>query len=76
MLKPHPSFVHDLLETHAALRARQAQEDSPELRRRLDDLTYTLCVSTGTRTLDAALATARAQLTGAPSPASYSGLAA
>ncbi|MGA4844983.1 DUF5133 domain-containing protein [Streptomyces sp. G5(2025)] len=75
MLKPHPSFVHDLLKTHATLRARQAQEDSTEVRRRLDDVTYTLCVSTGTRTLDAALASARAQLTGAASPA-YAGLAA
>ncbi|MET9544822.1 MULTISPECIES: DUF5133 domain-containing protein [unclassified Streptomyces] len=75
MLRPHPSFVHDLLETHATLRARQAQEDSAEVRRRLDDVTYTLCVSTGTRTLDAALASARAQLTGVVSQAD-SGLAA
>ncbi|UFQ19803.1 MULTISPECIES: DUF5133 domain-containing protein [Streptomyces] len=72
MLRPHPSFVHDLLETHATLRARLSQEDSAEVRRRLDDVTYTLCVSTGTRTLDAALASARAQLAGVASQADSS----
>ncbi|MEU1015094.1 DUF5133 domain-containing protein [Streptomyces sp. NPDC005900] len=67
MLRPHPSFVHALLENHATLRELQAKEDSAEVRRQLDDVTYTLCVSTGTRTLDAAIAAARAQLAGVAS---------
>ncbi|MBW5421388.1 DUF5133 domain-containing protein [Streptomyces sp. BG9H] len=75
MLRPHPSFLHALLENHATLTALQAKEDSAEVRRQLDDVTYTLCVSTGTRTLEAGLASARAQLAGVASQ-EESGLAA
>ncbi|MFC8127472.1 DUF5133 domain-containing protein [Streptomyces sp. NPDC057302] len=64
MLKPHPAALHSLLEMHTSLRDLQARHDSAEVRRRLDDVSYTLCVSTGTRTPEAALAAARAQLTG------------
>lgn len=62
MLRPHPTFLHTLLETYASLRELQAREDSAEVRRRLDDVSYTLCVSTGTRTPETAVAWARAQL--------------
>ncbi|WP_030776004.1 DUF5133 domain-containing protein [Streptomyces sp. NRRL S-920] len=75
MLRPHPSFLRALLETHTTLGQLQAKEDSAEVRRQLDDVSYTLCVSTGTRTLDAALASARAQLAGVTSRED-SGLAA
>lgn len=64
MLRPHPTFLHTLLETYASLRDQQAQEDSAEVRRRLDDVAYTLCVSTGTRTPEMALAAARTLLVG------------
>lgn len=64
MLRPHPTFLQSLLETHSSLRHLQAREDSAEVRRRLDDVSYTLCVSTGTRTPEMAVAEARAQLAG------------
>ncbi|MGB8945090.1 MAG: DUF5133 domain-containing protein [Streptomyces sp.] len=64
MLRPHPTFLHTLLETYASLLDLRAREDSAEVRRRLDDVSYTLCVSTGTRTPEAAVARARAQLAG------------
>ncbi|MGW5735939.1 MULTISPECIES: DUF5133 domain-containing protein [Streptomyces] len=64
MLRPHPTFLHTLLETYVSLRDLQAREDSPDVRRRLDDVAYTLCVSTGTRTPEAAVAWARGQLAG------------
>lgn len=64
MLRPHPAALYSLLEVHSSLRDLQAQEDSAEVRRRLDDVSYTLCVSTGTRTPEAALVAARAQLAG------------
>ncbi|MGV9878626.1 DUF5133 domain-containing protein [Streptomyces sp. NPDC003006] len=67
MLRPHTSFLRSLLETHAMLRDLQAKEDSAAVRQQLDDVAYTLCVSTGTRTIDEALAWARAQLAGVAS---------
>ncbi|GAA3113860.1 DUF5133 domain-containing protein [Streptomyces rectiviolaceus] len=64
MLRPHPAALQSLLEIHSSLRHLLAQEDSADTRRRLEDVSYTLCVSTGTRNPDAALAAARAQLAG------------
>ncbi|MFB6557776.1 MULTISPECIES: DUF5133 domain-containing protein [unclassified Streptomyces] len=59
--------------THPAVLARLVQEYETEselhaagrhepVRRRLEDVAYTLCVSTGTRDVDAALAAARERL--------------
>ncbi|MFF1380498.1 DUF5133 domain-containing protein [Streptomyces sp. NPDC058308] len=62
MLRPDPAILDALLNTYSTLRAQQVAEDSPEIRRRLDDVSYTLCVSTGTRTVEAAVAAATAQL--------------
>ncbi|MFD4630857.1 DUF5133 domain-containing protein [Streptomyces sp. NPDC058284] len=62
MLRPNPAILDGLLNTYATLRARQAAEDSAEIRRRLDDVSYTLCVSTGTRNVEAAIEAATAQL--------------
>ncbi|CAM5514514.1 hypothetical protein SALBM135S_01300 [Streptomyces alboniger] len=67
MLRPHPTFLHSLLETYAELRDLQAHQDSADVRRRLEDVSYTLCVSTGTRTPEAALAAAKALLAGVTS---------
>lgn len=58
----HPAILRNLVEQFQALRALHAEKGTPESRRRLEDVTYTLCVSTGTRTAEGALAAAREQL--------------
>ncbi|PWI10520.1 DUF5133 domain-containing protein [Streptomyces sp. NWU339] len=65
MLMAHPAVLRNLIEQHDALRILHAEDGSPEARRRMDDVAYTLCVSTGTRDIDAALVAARHQLPGA-----------
>ncbi|MFF2364563.1 DUF5133 domain-containing protein [Streptomyces sp. NPDC058122] len=65
MLMAHPAVLTRLIEQYEALRTLQAEKSSPEGRRRMDDVTYTLCVSTGTRDIDTALVAARHQLPGA-----------
>ena len=65
MLMAHPAVLTDLVEQYAALRILHAEKGSPEVRRRMDDVAYTLCVSTGTRDIDAALIAARHRLPGA-----------
>ncbi|MET7442243.1 DUF5133 domain-containing protein, partial [Streptomyces sp. NPDC005568] len=42
-----------------------AESGGAEVRRRMDDLAYTLCVATGTNDVDAALIAARHRLPGA-----------
>lgn len=56
MLMPLPATLRRLLAEHATLAA--GDDPGPRLR----DLEYTLCVSTGTRTVEEALAAARAYL--------------
>ncbi|MFF5106668.1 DUF5133 domain-containing protein [Streptomyces sp. NPDC000134] len=65
MLMAHPAVLRNLIDQYEALRVLHAEDGSEEVRRRLDDVTYTLCVSTGTRDIDAALAAARRRLPGA-----------
>ncbi|NEC67730.1 DUF5133 domain-containing protein [Streptomyces sp. SID9727] len=66
MLMAHPAVLRDLIESYEALAAVGAGEaDSARVRQRMDDIAYTLCVSTGTRDIDAALIAARHQLPGA-----------
>ncbi|MET8555398.1 DUF5133 domain-containing protein [Streptomyces sp. NPDC004959] len=60
MLIAHPVVLRKLLARYEALSA--VQEPGAETLRDLDDVTYTLCVSTGTRTIDAALGVARERL--------------
>lgn len=61
MLMPLPATLSALLSDYEQLAAEQATDD--ELHgQRLRDLAYTLCVSTGTRTIDDALTTARTYL--------------
>ncbi|WP_328430315.1 DUF5133 domain-containing protein [Streptomyces sp. NBC_00443] len=62
MLRAHPSLLRELVERCDTLRRRLASGAGPEIRRQLEDVTYTLCVVTGTRQLDAALYVARRQL--------------
>lgn len=54
--------LKNLLEQYETLSARHAAHGSGESLRRLEDVSYTLCVSTGTRDIDAALAAARHRL--------------
>ncbi|WP_306333696.1 DUF5133 domain-containing protein [Streptomyces sp. KL118A] len=60
MLQAHPTVLSDLVERYESLHAKtdRAAMD-PALRQQLDDVTYTLCVITGTRSLEQALAAAR-----------------
>ncbi|GAA2626154.1 DUF5133 domain-containing protein [Streptomyces axinellae] len=65
MLMAHPAVLRDLIAEYEVLEALHAEDGSPQARQRLDDIAYTLCVSTGTRDIDAALIAARHQLPGA-----------
>lgn len=59
MLKPHPTVLRRLVEEYEALMATgTATGDGPVADPRVGDLAYTLCVSTGTRDVRTALATA------------------
>ncbi|MFI8203997.1 DUF5133 domain-containing protein [Streptomyces sp. NPDC085937] len=64
MLKPHPAVLRRLVEEYEALTATRTAPvaGTPTPDARLADLAYTLCVSTGTREVRQALATARAWL--------------
>ncbi|MCX0241979.1 DUF5133 domain-containing protein [Streptomyces drozdowiczii] len=66
MLMAHPAVLRDLIDQYEALAAVDASRaDSAQVRQRMNDVAYTLCVSTGTRDIDAALIAARHQLPGA-----------
>lgn len=65
MLMAHPTVLRDLIEQYEALRVLHAESGGAEARRRMDDVAYTLCVSTGTGDVDSALAAARHRLSGA-----------
>ncbi|NEA54147.1 DUF5133 domain-containing protein [Streptomyces sp. SID13666] len=62
MLMAHPAVLRNLLERYDALQliARSDAVD-PYVHRQLQDTAYTLCVSTGTRDIGAALLAAREQ---------------
>jgi hypothetical protein len=62
MLMAHPTVLADLLKQYETLRARHDKEDNAQVRRCLNDVSYTLCVATGTRDIEAALTAARHQL--------------
>ncbi|MCX5384124.1 DUF5133 domain-containing protein [Streptomyces sp. NBC_00083] len=65
MLMAHPAVLRDLLDEYEALVVLNAADGDESTRQRLDDVTYTLCVSTGTRDIDAAVIAARHRLPGA-----------
>lgn len=65
MLMAHPAVLRSLIEQYEALQVLHAQDGSTEARQRMDDIAYTLCVSTGTRDADTALVAARHRLPGA-----------
>ncbi|MFD6419932.1 DUF5133 domain-containing protein [Streptomyces sp. NPDC060194] len=61
MLMAHPTVLRNLVDRYESLRAAPKLDRAG--RRRLEDTVYTLCVSTGTRDVEAALAQARSVLT-------------
>ncbi|GAA4985088.1 DUF5133 domain-containing protein [Yinghuangia aomiensis] len=65
MLMAHPAVLAKLVADYDALALLGAERSTPEVQRRMDDLAYTLCVSTGTSDVDAALVAARHRLPGA-----------
>ncbi|KOG91316.1 DUF5133 domain-containing protein [Streptomyces varsoviensis] len=65
MLMAHPAVLANLLDEYETLTALGGERGSHEIRQRMDDVAYTLCVSTGTRDVDTALIAARFQLPGA-----------
>ncbi|WP_069741689.1 DUF5133 domain-containing protein [Streptomyces sp. EN23] len=65
MLMAHPTVLRNLIEQYEVLRVLHAESGGPEARQRMDDVAYTLCVSTGTSDVDSALVAARHQLPGA-----------
>ncbi|MFD5016024.1 DUF5133 domain-containing protein [Streptomyces chartreusis] len=72
MLIPHPAILRRLVEEYEALIAHKGDVPDAGRRRelRVQDLAYTLCVSTGTREVGQALARARDMLAAAREPAS------
>ncbi|MET9361721.1 DUF5133 domain-containing protein [Streptomyces sp. NPDC006632] len=64
MLMAHPAVLRDLMDQYDALRSLHTGSGTAEVRRRMDDAAYTLCVLTGTRDIGAALLAARHQLGG------------
>ncbi|ELS50389.1 DUF5133 domain-containing protein [Streptomyces viridochromogenes] len=67
MLMPHPVVLRGLVEEYEALMAREGGGEAGK-GLRAQDLAYTLCVSTGTREVGQALATARRLLAAARDP--------
>ncbi|WP_461026986.1 DUF5133 domain-containing protein [Streptomyces sparsus] len=65
MLMAHPAVLRNLVDQYEALLFLHAEEGGAEVRQRMDDIAYTLCVATGTADVDAALIAARHQLPGA-----------
>ncbi|MFF3907972.1 DUF5133 domain-containing protein [Streptomyces sp. NPDC001848] len=62
MLVPDPKAIRRLLTRYATLRIALAEQETPEAARELADVSYTLCVMTGTRDVSDAIAAADALL--------------
>ena len=63
MLMPHPTLLRRLVDEYEALMTRTAPGEHRDRHDpRVQDLAYTLCVSTGTREVGQALETARHML--------------
>lgn len=61
MLMAHPTVLRNLVERYESL-VDGADGTDPRIEQQLRDTVYTLCVSTGTREIGAALAAARARI--------------
>ncbi|WP_394428539.1 DUF5133 domain-containing protein [Streptomyces sp. SGAir0957] len=76
MITPHPQILRALLSRYATARVQLVENDTLANRRLLEDVAYTLCVTTGTREIEDALATAERFLTAVPADAAVAGTAA
>ncbi|WP_055490912.1 DUF5133 domain-containing protein [Streptomyces sp. TP-A0356] len=65
MLVPDAKVVRGLLTRYATLQIALAERETPETVRQLEDVSYTLCVMTGTHTVHEAVAAADALLVAA-----------
>ncbi|MBL1108529.1 DUF5133 domain-containing protein [Streptomyces sp. 5-8] len=65
MLMAHPAVLKDLIAQYEALTLLGAEASTPQARQRLADISYTLCVATGTKDVDMALIAGRHRLSGA-----------
>ncbi|MBV2356271.1 DUF5133 domain-containing protein [Streptomyces sp. J2-1] len=65
MLMAHPAILQDLIAQYEALTLLGAEQSTAQARQRLTDVSYGLCVATGTRDVDMALIAARHRLSGA-----------
>lgn len=63
MLMAHPAVLNDLVDRYQTLCT--LNPENAVVRRRLEDVSYTLCLATGTSDIDAALLAARLHLPGA-----------
>ncbi|GAA2917988.1 hypothetical protein GCM10010518_00590 [Kitasatospora cinereorecta] len=70
VLMAHPATLRNLVKRYEALRSLHVRLGTPESVRHLEDVSYTLCVTTGTRTVPDALSAAEAQLRAVPSAGS------
>ncbi|MEU5637246.1 DUF5133 domain-containing protein [Streptomyces rishiriensis] len=62
MIVPDPKVARTLLTRYATLRIAQAERETPQAARELQDVTYTLCVLMGTPDVRQAVAAADALL--------------
>ncbi|MFJ3966509.1 DUF5133 domain-containing protein [Streptomyces sp. NPDC090036] len=58
----HPAVLARLVEEYETESELRAEGPHGPVRQKMEDVVYTLCVSTGTRDIDAALAAARERL--------------
>ena len=65
MLVPDPKAVRKLLTRYAVLRISQAERQRPQTAAELNDVSYTLCVMTGTTDIREAIVKADALLAAA-----------
>ncbi|MGW0497501.1 DUF5133 domain-containing protein [Streptomyces sp. NPDC003007] len=65
MLMANPAVLQKLVEQYETLALLHAEAGGAEARQRMEDVAYTLCVSTGTQDVVSALAVARQRLAGA-----------
>ncbi|MFE1173308.1 DUF5133 domain-containing protein [Streptomyces sp. NPDC058773] len=70
MLMPDPKDVRILLSRYAAARLAHAEKETRKTATQLDDVSYSLCVATGTTEINDALAAADRILGQQPPPAS------
>ncbi|MFB8028930.1 DUF5133 domain-containing protein [Streptomyces sp. NPDC056465] len=76
MLMANPATLRNLVKRYESLRSAHARLGTSESSRQLEDVSYTLCVTTGTRAVPEALAAAAAQLSAVPSAGSLGAAAA